>query len=413
MTSERYAVRFVPSAAQVPAELWDQCFAPPLEGRWWYETLEQSSLEAQFTFLYGILLEGGRGVGIAPVFLMDVPIELVVPPEIFPFFRVAGRVFPSIKYQRTLFVGSPCSDEGTVGLLPEVDRRAALFCVHKSVEEKAKALKAPMLVWKDFPDEFAADLDWIAEQNGLFRLVSYPGAVIDLPSTKKDDYYAAMKASRRQKIKRKLRISAAAVDLSVEVRQKPSGDTLDEIFSLFSQTYDKAATKFEQLNRTFFAVIAEKPDSHFILLRERSTGKLVSFMLCFAVGERLINKFIGIDYTRPKEWVLYFRLWDAAVDFALEQGLSSIQSGQTGYSAKIELGNELVPLTNYCRHRNKLTHAIYRKVATTIDWHTLDPDLAAHLKAHPEARGQAAAKPGTEAKDKKSALSPENEPPIS
>lgn len=120
-------------------------------------------------------------------------------------------------------------------------------------------------------------------------------------------------------------------------------------------------------------------------------------MLCFVVGNRLINKFIGIDYNRPKDWVLYFRLWDAAVDFALAKGLSSIQSGQTGYSAKIELGNELVPLTNYCRHRNKLTHAIYRKVAKTIDWHTLDPDLAAHLKAHPEARNAPEPKPGNHA----------------
>lgn len=283
MTSERYAIRFVTSADQVPADLWDRCFPPPLEGRWWYEALERSDLEAQFTFLYGIVLEGGQEVGLAPAFLMDVPIELVVPPELFPFFRVAGRVFPSIKYQRTLFVGSPCSDEGTVGLVPEVESRAALHSVHLAIAAKAKALNAPMIVWKDFPDEFAADLDWVADREGLFRLVSFPGAVINLPSGKKDDYYAAMKASRRQKIKRKLRNSTAAVDLSVEVFQEPLAETLDEIFSLFSQTYDKAATKFEQLNKTFFEEIAAKPVSHFILLREKATGKLVGLvhaMLC-------------------------------------------------------------------------------------------------------------------------------------
>jgi hypothetical protein len=391
MTSGKYTVQFVPSSAEISSELWDRCFPPPLEGRWWYETLEQSHLEDQFDFLYAIILDEGNPAGIAPLFLMDVPIELVLPPEFVPVFKFAGRVFPSVKYQRTLFVGSPCADEGSVGFLPGVDRRAALLCLARALDEKAKSLKAPMLVWKDFSAAHAGDLDWLAGERNLFRIVSFPGAVIDLPSGTKDGYYAAMKASRRQKIKRKLRLSCAAADLTVEVIQKPASSRLDEIFALFGQTFEKATTKFERLNRAFFSVIAEKTAAYFVVVREKQTKRMVAFMLCFAVGDRLINKFIGIDYSRPKDWALYFRLWDAALDWALAQGFTSIQSGQTGYSAKIELGNELVPLTNYCRHRNRLIHAVYGFVAKTIGWHTLDAGLAAHLKAHPEAYPQALA----------------------
>jgi hypothetical protein len=113
---------------------------------------------------------------------------------------------------------------------------------------------------------------------------------------------------------------------------------------------------------------------------------MVAFMLCFAVAGRTINKFIGIDYDRPKDWFLYFRLWDAVVDLALAQGATSIQSGQTGYSAKIEIGHDLEPLTNYVRHRNPLVHWIYRTVARTVNWDTLDDDLAVFLKAHPDQR---------------------------
>src|SRR5262249_21323113 len=144
-------------------------------------------------------------------------------------------------------------------------------------------------------------------------------------------------------------------------------------------------TRFEKLNRRFFEITAREPRSHFIVLREKSSGAMAAFMLCFDMGPHIINKFIGIDYRRPRDWLLYFRLWEAAVDWALSPGAASIQSGQTGYAPKIETGHGLVPLTNYCRHQNPLVHRVYGAVARTISWRTLDADLARYLKAHPEA----------------------------
>ncbi len=107
-------------------------------------------------------------------------------------------------------------------------------------------------------------------------------------------------------------------------------------------------------------------------------------MLCFALGKHVINKFIGIDYSRPKEWFLYYRLWEATVAWAYSIGARSIQSGQTGYAAKIELGNDMVPLTNYCKHKNPIMHWIYARVAKMVNWDTLDEDLSAYVKAYPD-----------------------------
>jgi len=72
------------------------------------------------------------------------------------------------------------------------------------------------------------------------------------------------------------------------------------------------------------------------------------------------------------------------VDWALSRGVDAIQSGQTGYAPKIETGHRLLPLTNYCAHRNRLVHAIGRAFARHITWSTLDDDLARFLKAHPD-----------------------------
>ena len=383
---ERYSVSFEESAARIDDALWEACFPPPLEGRWWYEALERSGLEDQFTFGYGLIRCEGTPVGIAPIFAMDFPLALVAPPGLQGAIKALGRILPSLVRPRTLFVGSPCADEGTVGFLAGTGLAAALPALQTALSAKAREMNAVLLVWKDFAQPQSAILASPAAGNPLFRVTSFPGSVAVLPPGGKDAYFAAMKGSRRHQLRKKLARSAARADLDIEILQSPDDAVLDELFVLFWQTYEKATTRFERLNRRFFGHLAALPVTQFIVLREKATRRAVAFMLCFALGPRIINKFIGIDYTRPKEWLLYFRLWDAAVDFALARGASSIQSGQTGYAPKIETGHWLVPLTNFCAHRNRLIDGLLRVIARRIDWATLDDDLERHLKAHPAAQ---------------------------
>jgi len=377
--------RFVESEAEIPAELWARCFPPPLEGRWWYRALEACGLDDQFTFLYALICEVERPAGIAPVFLGTAPILLAVPATLQRTFALAAKFMPSLLQPRTLFVGSPCADEGTVGLLPGTDRRAAFECLQQAVEGEARRRGLHMIAWKDFPGPDADEIARLKKRHGLFRMVSFPGTVVSLPGPRKDDYFAALKGSRRGQLKKKIRHSTAHVDVDVEAIQQPSPAVLDEIFALFWQTHERATTKYERLNRRFFELIAEAPVAHFVVVRERRSHDMVAFMLCFDMGGRIINKFIGIDYGRPREWRLYFRLWDAVIDWALTRGASAIQSGQTGYLAKIETGHRLVALTNYGRHRNRLIHRLYGTIARTITWETLDDDLATFVKAYPTA----------------------------
>ncbi|MFM9913746.1 MAG: GNAT family N-acetyltransferase [Methylophilaceae bacterium] len=381
-------LRWVNSESEIPAELWEACFPAPFEGHWWYQALEHCGIEDQFTFIYGLVLENERPVAIAPAFLMDVPIRLVVPPALLPIFNVLGKVMPSALYQRTLFIGSPCSDEGRVGMVQGVDRLAVLRCVNDALLAKSKEFKAPMRVWKDFPAEYDQELTTIAKEAKLFRLVSFPGAEAHIGGSK-DAYLASLKSSRRNKLKKKLK-QAANAPVNVEIVQQPSTEVMDELFGLFWQTYEKGTTKFERLNRKFFDLISAHPHAYYVVLRSRENGKVLAFMLCFALGKHVINKFIGIDYSQPKEWFLYFRLWEAAVEWSASMGAESIQSGQTGYAPKVELGHDMVTLTNYCTHTNPLVHWIFATVAKTINWDTLDEDLAEYVKAYPELRPKSA-----------------------
>ena len=50
MNRQPYEIELLKKASQIPDDLWDACFQPPTEGRWWYEALEQSGIDDQFIF---------------------------------------------------------------------------------------------------------------------------------------------------------------------------------------------------------------------------------------------------------------------------------------------------------------------------------------------------------------------------
>jgi hypothetical protein len=122
--------------------------------------------------------------------------------------------------------------------------------------------------------------------------------------------------------------------------------------------------------------------SHFILLRRAETKELAAFMLCFLVGRTVINKFFGLDYRLNGNWYLYFRLNEQAIDWASRAGAEKFQSGQTGYRGKVDLGHELVPLTNYCRQRNPMLNSIFAFIARRVTWGDIDKDLKDYVRAH-------------------------------
>ena len=375
---------FFESARELSEELWQQCFPPPLEGIWWYKALENSQLGDQFKFLYGLIEQDGKSIGILPAFLMDVPMEVMAPDFLIPLMPTLKKIAPVICYQRTLFVGSPCTDEGSVGLINGVDLEDVIQPLHKELIRQTQKLKASMLIWKDFPQSSESALDLLSKTNKICKGFAYPGTMVQIPQANIDSYYKSLKSSQRHNLRKKLKRSQESLPLETSVIQNPDEQTLNEVFALFWQTYEKGKTKFERLNKQFFALIAQEKPSWWILLRNPADGKIVAFMLCFLIGDRIINKFIGMDYAIAKDNFLYFRLWNACVEWATIIGIKEIQSGQTGYRFKLDVGNKLVPLFNYFWHKNPTIHWIYAQFTKHTTWSALDEDLRIYLKAHPD-----------------------------
>ena len=346
---QQLSLEWLNSESQIPQALWDSCFPAPYEGQWWYRSLECAHLEEQFTFTYGLISLNGEPVAIAPAFVKDVPIELVMPPMILPIVKLISKIIPSFLYQRTFFIGSAGSDEGHIGIDPKILKAQKVtqddifLCVQEAAEKQAQKYKAAMLVWKDFPNIYHQTLATISKSKKLFPLISFPSALVKLEGENTDDYINSLKSSRRDQFLKKLK-KALPAPLDVSIVHLPDNQTLHQLYRLFSRTYSKGKTKFEELTPEFFEFISREKEAHFIVLRHQSSQEIVAFMLCFDLKEHVINKFIGIDYDAPRDWFIYFRLWIEAVNWAYKIGAKTIQSGQTAYPAKIETGHELIHL---------------------------------------------------------------------
>jgi uncharacterized protein len=366
----------------VPEALWADCFPPPHEGRWWYLALERARLEDQFKFAYAVISRDGEPVGIAPAFRMDLPLEIVLPDAIAPAVKWIGQMIPALRYERTLFIGSPCAEEGTIGLVPGVTLADVLPALTAAVEARGAEDRVAMMVFKDMPDTLAVTFQTSPATAGrFFQVPSFPGTDMPTIPASFDVYLAGLSGNQRYQLRKKLKASRAALDLTVEVLQGPDTGVQAEIWALFMQTYDKAKTRFEKLNPAFFAELAAVPSTHFVVLRRREGGAMVAFMLCYFEGTCATNKFIGIDYTLGDKTFLYFRLFEEFLRWAQSRGATSLRSGQTGYRAKFDLGHEPVPLSNFARHRIGVVHWLYKTVGSSISWSTLDPDLKNYLEA--------------------------------
>ncbi len=385
-----YSVVWHRNAGDIGDALWNACFPPPSERKWWYQALEGAGLEDQFTFFYGEIRRGTEAVGILPVFVMNVPMDLVAPPEVMVWIRRLGWLGRPLLFQRTLFIGNVAGEGSGLGIRRDagLSLQEVLTTCHHATDQLRRQQRAKLIVWKDLTADAAQEVAGPLAGLGYFRIPSYPATAVKLKRTEGlEGYFKGLNSDYRYKLKKKMKASEKAGQLKVDVRRSPEVAELAEIWGLFWQTYERGGTKFEKFNPKVFDRFAAHPECHWLTLRT-AEGRMVGFMLLTQENTGVwVNRFIGMDYAAPKDLFLYYRLFVEAVSVCCKaQGDNDIEllSGQTGYRAKVELGHELLAQDNFSRHRNPILHSIYAAVAKGISWATLDEDLKIRVQAHPD-----------------------------
>lgn len=355
--------RVVNSIHEIGRSAWEGCFTARLEDYDYLSAVEASGLSG-FEWRYVVVECGGRPVAAAPGFITDYPLDTTLNEAGRRLIAGARRLFPRAFTVRLAALGSPCTEDVSLGFAPglsPVRRREALRVLLAAFEAAAAAQGCGLLAIKDAPAsdrQLWANLAWPCYQ----LAPGMPVAEIDIGFDDLEGYFARLSAATRKDLRRKLKIENA---LRIEIRSDISGLEA-RMLELYRQTRDRSKLQFEELTAAYFSgVLASMPGKAFCALYF-SDDVLIGFNLLLHNKDVLLDKFFCMDSDRGPAHNLYFVSWVTNLRLCLERGVRCYQSGQAGYSTKLRLGSRLRGADMYFRHRRPLVNRALRWAAPLL-----------------------------------------------
>jgi predicted N-acyltransferase len=348
MKDVRYKI--VDSILKINGGDWDSIFGNIPEGYDFYHTLEKSGFK-EFSFYYLVLYQNENILSIAPLFVADLYLDIVLKGMAKKIVHFIRRFIPRFFVLKTLFCGSPFGETGVLGIRKGFENTSAL--IHQIAEVMGKFSrknKIPFIVFKDFLKDDTFFLDSLKEK-GFLKIDSFPSVRMELNFHSLEHYFQSLTYSTRKDLQRKIKKAYSQGHLTIKTVESVE-DIIDDVYRLYLNTYHASEVKFEFLTKEFFINVSHylKPHTQYFLYYVGD--RLAAFNLCFVYDDLMIDKFIGFDYEIARPYSLYFVSWCFNIEWCLKHSIQFYQTGQTDYEPKTKLGGSLVPLYAYFKHNN-------------------------------------------------------------
>jgi len=268
------------------------------------------------------------------------------------------RLFPKFMKKKILFVGS-CLSGCQINIKDNYDSEAVLKLILKEIDLLAETEGLKLVMFKDFSTNTNLMNDFMISQS-YFKVYNLPSTYINLEVGSFDEYLNKISSKRRRNIRYKMRknekdISYYVVEDYIEI--------IDELYTLYENTYQKSLVKFEKLNKDFFVNLKKNLGANAKVITAVFDGKIIGFVLFICADSSCTNLRIGLDYDYSNEYFVYFMLHYKNIEFAIQNDFHRLYLGQTSYKAKLEMGSELIPLVVYTKYRgNPLLNYVYRRM---------------------------------------------------
>jgi membrane protein YqaA with SNARE-associated domain len=323
------------SACNIPLELTDTAETPENfleewpEGGDFYRVTQLGGIPG-FSFGYLVAKRAGIREAVVPYFITDFKFNTMLENSLLK------RLLSGL-HIRIACVGHP-----TVGL-GRIDGPISTELLDRVFE--VLSTKIPLVAFKGFGYDLPV--------HGFIQVAALPVAVLHVAG----DFWSTLHThKKRNDFRRKLK---AAATLRFEEHDGLPGEYLDQVHQLYMNTYDRAAVHFECLSSAYFSGTSSLSIYILAFLEER----LVGFFQLLPKGDRVVAKYVGMDYAVSREHGVYFSLYLHALDICARKGFKEIEFGESAYYFKKELGCELVNTWVYYRHRNFFVNALLARLA--------------------------------------------------
>jgi len=350
---------------------WPGAFAPWRKDSRYYELVEDT-LSQGFEHRYFLVRDArGEVCAVQPFVLLDQDILEGVP-RAKRLAAAVRRLWPRFLMMRTLMVGCAAGEGRLDG--PPAAHAANAQTLAAAIVGHARALRAPLVVLKEFPTEYRAALSPFIER-GFARVPSMPMTKLDIRYADFDDYMRrALNSSTRRKLRKKF--AAAACGAPIEMCEIDDVSAIvDELYPLYLQVYERSKLHFEKLTPAFFCEIGKRmPDkARFFVWRQQ--GKAVAFALVMFEGEAFYPEYVGFDYSVALDLHLYHYAVRDMIGWAIAHGFTQLRSSGLNYDPKLHFRHRLDPVDLYVRHTSPLINAVLKRVLPWIEPTRYDPVL--------------------------------------
>jgi predicted N-acyltransferase len=377
LTYKGFVIRHHTSIAEIAEAEWNRLFSDVAEDWSYFRACERSG-SAHFSFSAVAAYKDGRLVAAAPVFRLNYRLDMTLPERFKAVGDFLARYAPRLVKVPVMGMGSPMTEECPIGIDPALDGAArddALAALIRAMELRAKAAGAKILAIKDVTD---SDAQWSSAAlagTGFTRMASLPLATLALPYDDFEGYIQSLPGKQRNDIRRKLK---AAKDLQVEFRDDVE-DVYDEILALYRATRANRKASYEAFDEVpedYFREVMRSSHGKARVMLCRLDGRLVSFNFFLVEKDKVIGKFVGMDYEVARAKNLYFFNWMTIVRFCIDKGIEELQTGQTTYTVKVRLGCKVKRSWIYFKYTGGLIGPLVRFIGPRLSFEDADPELA-------------------------------------
>ena len=220
---------------------------------------------------------------------------------------------------------------------------------------------SPLLPERD--NQYSLTLIDECTRRGFIQVEGQALAYVPIDFKDIDDYLSRLSHSRRRNIRRKLR---SRQNLRLEVLH--TGDSRfhdanwrQQLYQLYLAVYNQSDIHFDLLSPEFFAGLLMDAESGGRVFCYWLGQELVGYNLCYQRDDKLIDKYIGLNYPLALHHSLYVVSWFANLEYALENGLRYYVAGWTDPQVKADLGAQFTFTVHLAWVRNPLLRRILNR----------------------------------------------------
>jgi predicted N-acyltransferase len=353
-------------------DVWKRAFEGKCKDHRYYELIEET-LANDFEYHYALVEDGSGNVrGIQPIFFVRQNLIEGMRGAFRKMVDLVRKIFPRFLTMRVLMVGC-AAGAGDLGACDAKDERWIAEALGATLRNCARASRASLVVFKDFPASYRSVLA-ILSNNGYGRVPSMPMTRLALSFQNFDEYLQTLGYVSRKSLRRKFRKTERAAEIDLEVVNDIT-PSIEAIYPLYLQVHERSPMKFETLTREFFCRIAQIMPERARFFIWRQSGKIIAFSLCLVCGDTIYDECLGLDYEVALDLHLYFYTMRDVMRWAIDQRLRYYCSGPLNYDPKLHLGHELAPLDLYVLHTRPLLNPIFRFAVKYLEPTRHDPIL--------------------------------------